>query len=64
MTENLKKNRFTLEETCFSSFSRYRKWDRSEKVLEMLPVPGGSKALKDANIDPKRMKQTEAIIAR
>ena len=28
----------------------------------MLPIPGAAKALKNAEIDPKRMKQTEAII--
>ena len=61
MTENLKKNRFTLEDMLLQ-LQQIQKMGPLEKVLEMLPVPGGSKALKDANIDPKRMKQTEAII--
>ena len=59
ITENLKKNRFTLEDMLLQ-LQQIQKMGPLEKVLEMLP--GGSKALKDANIDPKRMKQTEAII--
>jgi signal recognition particle subunit SRP54 len=61
MTENLKKNRFTMEDMLLQ-LQQIQKMGPLEKVLEMLPIPGGSKALKDANIDPKRMKQTEAII--
>ena len=33
-----------------------------EKVLEMLPMPGLGKALKNIEIDPRRKKQTEAFI--
>ena len=61
MTESLKKNRFTLEDMLLQ-LQQIQKMGPLEKVLEMLPIPGGSKALKDANVDPKRMKQTEAII--
>ncbi len=61
MTENLKKNRFTMEDMLLQ-LQQIQKMGPLEKVLEMLPIPGGSKALKDANIDPKRMRQTEAII--
>jgi len=61
MTESLKKNRFTLEDMLIQ-LQQIQKMGPLEKVLEMLPIPGGSKALKDVNIDPKRMKQTEAII--
>lgn len=61
MTENLKKNRFTLEDMLMQ-LQQIQKMGPLDKVLEMLPIPGGSKALKDANVDPKRMKQTEAII--
>ena len=61
MTENLKKNRFTMEDMLLQ-LQQIQKMGPLEKVLKMLPIPGGSKALKDANIDPKRMKQTEAII--
>lgn len=61
MTESLKKNRFTLEDMLLQ-LQQIQKMGPLEKVLEMLPIPGGSKALKGANVDPKRMKQTEAII--
>ncbi len=61
MTESLKKNRFTMEDMLMQ-LQQIQKLGPLEKVLEMLPIPGGSKALKDVNIDPKRMKQTEAII--
>ena len=61
MTESLKKNRFTLEDMLLQ-LQQIQKMGPLEKVLEMLPIPGGNKALKGANVDPKRMKQTEAII--
>ncbi len=61
MTESLKKNRFTLEDMLLQ-LQQIQKMGPLEKVLEMLPIPGGSKALKGVNVDPKRMKQTEAII--
>ena len=61
MTESLKKNRFTLEDMLLQ-LQQIQKMGPLEKVLEMLPIPGGSKALKGANVDPNRMKQTEAII--
>ena len=61
MTESLKKNRFTLEDMLMQ-LQQIKKLGPLEKVLEMLPIPGASKALKNADIDPKRMKQTEAII--
>ena len=61
MTESLKKNRFTLDDMLLQ-LQQIQKMGPIEKVLEMLPIPGASKALKNVNIDPKRMKQTEAII--
>ena len=61
MTESLKKNRFTLDDMLLQ-LQQIQKMGPLEKVLEMLPIPGASKALKNVNIDPKRMKQTEAII--
>ena len=61
MTESLKKNPFTLEDMLMQ-LQQIKKLGPLEKVLEMLPIPGASKALKNADIDPKRMKQTEAII--
>lgn len=61
MTDSLKKNRFTLDDMLLQ-LQQIQKMGPLEKVLEMLPIPGASKALKNVNIDPKRMKQTEAII--
>jgi signal recognition particle subunit SRP54 len=61
MTDSLKKNRFTMEDMLMQ-LQQIQKLGPLEKILEMLPIPGGSKALKDVNIDPKRLKQTEAII--
>lgn len=61
MTENLKKNRFTLEDMLMQ-LRQIKKLGPLEKVLEMLPIPGASKMLQNAEIDPKRMKQTEAVI--
>lgn len=61
MTESLKKNRFTLEDMLMQ-LRQIQKLGPLDKVLEMLPIPGAGKALKNAEIDPKRMKQTEAVI--
>ena len=61
ITDSLKKNRFTMEDMLMQ-LQQIQKLGPLEKILEMLPIPGGSKALKDADIDPRRLKQTEAII--
>lgn len=61
MTESLKKNRFTMEDMLMQ-LRQIQKLGPLEKVLEMLPIPGAGKALKNADIDPRRIKQTEAII--
>ncbi|MDO4988573.1 MAG: signal recognition particle protein [Synergistes sp.] len=61
MADNLKKNRFTLNDMLMQ-LRQIQKLGPLEKVLEMLPIPGMSKALKDADIDPKRIKHIEAII--
>ena len=61
MTENFKKQRFTMEDMLLQ-LRQIQKLGPLEKVIEMLPIPGASKALKDANIDPKRIKRTEAVI--
>ncbi len=61
MTENLKKNRFTLEDMLMQ-LRQIQKLGPLEKVIEMLPIPGVAKALKNAEIDPKLMKRTEAVI--
>lgn len=59
--ESLKKNRFTLEDMLLQ-LRQVQKMGPLEKVIEMLPIPGAAKALKDAPVDNKRIKQTEAII--
>ena len=59
MTDSLKKNRFTLEDMLMQ-LQQIKKLGPLDKVLDMLP--GAGKALKNAEVDPDRMKQTEAII--
>lgn len=59
--ENLRKNRFTLEDMLLQ-LQQVQKMGPLEKVVEMLPIPGAAKALKNAPIDGKRIKQTEAVI--
>jgi signal recognition particle subunit SRP54 len=61
MSENMKKNKFTLEDMLMQ-LQQVKKLGPLEKVLEMLPVPGMSKALKGADLDVSRLKHTEAII--
>lgn len=61
LEESLKKNRFTLEDMLLQ-LQQVQKMGPLDKVLEMLPIPGAAKALKDAPIDNKRIKQTEAVI--
>ena len=61
MEESFKKNRFTLEDMLMQ-LQQIKKLGPLEKVIEMLPIPGASKMLKNADLDPKRLQQTEAII--
>jgi signal recognition particle subunit SRP54 len=61
MAEGLKHNRFTLED-MLSQLQQVKKLGPLDKVLEMLPIPGGAKALKGADMDLSRLKYTEAII--
>lgn len=61
LEESLKKNRFTMEDMLLQ-LQQVQKLGPLDKVLEMLPIPGASKALKDMPIDDKRIKHTEAII--
>ncbi|MDR3332568.1 MAG: signal recognition particle protein [Synergistaceae bacterium] len=61
LAESLKKNKFTMEDMLLQ-LQQIKKLGPLDKVLEMLPIPGGAKALKGANIDMSRMKYTEAII--
>jgi signal recognition particle subunit SRP54 len=61
LTESLKKNKFTLED-MLTHLQQVKKLGPLDKVLEMLPIPGGMKALKNADMDMSRLKYTEAII--
>jgi signal recognition particle subunit SRP54 len=61
IAESLKKSRFTMEDMLLH-LQQIKKLGPLDKVLEMLPIPGGSKALKGADIDLSRIKYTEAII--
>ena len=61
MADNLKRSKFTLED-MLAQLQQIKKLGPLEKVLEMLPIPGGAKALKGADLDPSRLKHTEAII--
>lgn len=59
--ESLKKNRFTMEDMLVQ-LQHVKKLGPLEKIMEMLPLGGMQKALKNANFDPSRLKYTEAII--
>lgn len=61
MSENLRKNRFTMED-LLEQLQQVQKMGPLEKVMEMLPIPGGAKALKGADMDPGRLKRIEAVI--
>lgn len=61
IADSFKKNRFTMEDMLLH-IQQIKKLGPLDKVLEMLPLPGGVKALKGAEIDPSRIKHTEAII--
>lgn len=61
LTESLKKNRFTMEDMLLQ-IQQIKKLGPLEKVMEMLPIPGLSKALKEAKPDLSKLKYTEAII--
>jgi signal recognition particle subunit SRP54 len=61
MSENLRKNRFTMED-LLEQLRQVQKMGPLEKVLEMIPLPGGAKALQGADLDPGRIKRVEAVI--
>lgn len=61
LSSSLKKNRFTLEDMLLQ-LQQIKKLGPLDKVLEMLPVPGISKALKNQDADMSKLKYTEAII--
>jgi signal recognition particle subunit SRP54 len=61
LTDSMRKNKFTLEDMLLN-LQQVKKLGPLDKVLEMLPIPGGAKALRGAEFDPSRLKYTEAII--
>jgi len=61
LAESLKKNRFTMEDMLLH-LQQIKKLGPLDKVLDMLPIPGGAKALRGADFDESRLKRTEAVI--
>lgn len=61
VAESFKKNRFTMDDMLLH-LEQVKKLGPLDKVLEMLPIPGASKALKGANVDMSRLKYSEAVI--
>lgn len=59
--ESFRKSRFTLEDMLLQ-LQQVQKMGPLEKVMDMLPLPGSAKALRNVTIDPRRIKQTEAVI--
>jgi signal recognition particle subunit SRP54 len=61
VAESFKKNRFTMDDMLLH-LEQVKKLGPLDKVLEMLPIPGASKALKEASVDMSRLKYSEAVI--
>jgi signal recognition particle subunit SRP54 len=61
VAESFKKNRFTMDDMLLH-LQQIKKLGPLDKVLEMLPIPGGAKALRGAGLDMSRLKYSEAII--
>ncbi len=61
MTENMMSNRFTLND-MLAQFQQLQKLGPLNKILEMLPIPGLSKAIQGTDIDDRHIKHLEAII--
>lgn len=62
MTESLRKNRFTLDDMLMQ-LKQVRKLGPLDKIFEMLPASAGmNRALRNADIDPRRLTWTEAVI--
>ena len=58
---SVKKSKFTMEDMLLH-LQQIKKLGPLDKLFEMMPIPGGAKAFKGADIDPSRLKYTEAII--
>ncbi|MDR1471280.1 MAG: signal recognition particle protein [Synergistaceae bacterium] len=61
LAESMKRNKFTLEDMLVQ-LRQVKKLGPLDKVLEMLPIPGGVKALRGAEMDMSGLKRSEAII--
>ena len=61
LAASVKKSKFTMEDMLLH-LQQIKKLGPLDKIMEMLPIPGGAKALKGAEFDPSRLKYTEAII--
>ncbi|GHV27297.1 signal recognition particle protein [Synergistales bacterium] len=61
LAESLKKNKFTMDDMLLQ-LQQIKKLGPLDKVMEMLPIPGGSKMLKGADMDMSRLKHAEAVI--
>lgn len=61
LEESIKKNKFTMEDMLLH-IQQIKKLGPLDKVMEMLPIPGLSKAIQSGGFEPDRIKYTEAII--
>jgi len=61
MAKTLQKKKMTMED-LLQQIRQVKKMGPLEKVLEMLPGAGQMKQLKNAQVDPKRLARTEAVI--
>jgi signal recognition particle subunit SRP54 len=61
LAESLKKNKFTMEDMLLQ-LQQIKKLGPLDKLMETLPIPGGSKMLKGADMDLSRLKYAEAVI--
>ncbi len=61
LAKSFKKQRFTMNDLLLQ-FEQIEKMGPLDKVLDMIPGAGKMKGLKNAELDPKRIKQTKAII--
>ncbi|WP_286951597.1 MULTISPECIES: signal recognition particle protein [Aminobacterium] len=61
ITKSLKKDKLTMEDLLLQ-FEQIEKLGPLDKVIDMLPGMGKMKELKNAELDPKRLKQSKAII--
>lgn len=61
LAKSFKKQRLTMNDLLLQ-FDQIEKMGPLDKVLDMIPGAGKMKGLKNAELDPKRIKQTKAII--